>query len=226
MLEILKSIFFDKEFWKLLISISAPVLVAIVGFFIYKKQAKYELFRKRYLEEGFDRLIDDYENAMFSYRHNWQLSFNILRQIRDVPKKYLSTDATEKYFGLGEKVLPTIAVHRINKIFNSNIIWKLHQDLYQFVQQSYFTFEYDFKLAVKVYLESEENKPPTSQEVYNLYLKTFKDMDEPSKKFSLFIGAIKMLSTIFENNIYSMRKLKRFSKRDDIKKILKDIEDL
>ncbi|MCH7723136.1 MAG: hypothetical protein IIC76_07330, partial [Bacteroidetes bacterium] len=208
MFNFLYKILSDADFWKILIAILTPVIVAIIGIWRFKKQREYELVQKRYLDEGFDKLINDYENAMASYHHNWQLSFIVLKQVRDLPKDLISKKAITEYFGLGRMVLPTIALHRVNNLFNNKKLWEMHQLLYAFIQDSYFTFEYDFKIAVENYINDSPSVKVTRKDIYDKYLECFQEMNNKSKKHDVFIGYIKEISSIFEKNSYSKKALK------------------
>ena len=82
------------------------------------------------MDEGFDKLISEYEFALSAYRHNWLIGLSILQQIRDLPRETINTKLLEDFISLKNIILPTISVHRLNNLISIDDLWKKHQALF------------------------------------------------------------------------------------------------
>ena len=90
----------NYKFLQLLVLSISPFIVAILGYVIFLKQKEYEYIRKRYLDEGFDKLISEYDNALSIYRYNWAISLSIIQQIRDLPRDTINTKLLDEYISI------------------------------------------------------------------------------------------------------------------------------
>ena len=214
---------------QVLILIIAAILTAFLSYYfgakIYFKQKEYENIRKRYLEEGFDKLISEYEFALSAYRHNWLIGLSIIQQVRDLPRETVNIKLLDQIVSLKNNVLPTISVHRLNNIVCIDDIWKRHQALFSFVQSSYNTLTCDLYAGVLAYCNDQEKYNLRKDELFKEFFEKLQEFNSKSGKHDQYLGQIKNLSTIFERNVKSNKDMRGFRNWDEVRLIFKQISD-
>lgn len=183
--------------------------LAVIGGYIlavrqYFKQREHEQNRKRYLDEGFDALVSQIEEAFQVFRHNWAYGLHVMQNFRDLRKKTDPDICKDKFRNIDQSSFQMVSVYRIRTVINDELmlIWKIQQTAFVFVEISARLFTSDIASMIRVYLaKSDDDKFPTEEgidEITNEYFTAIESQDIASHRFYQFLAILQDIATEFE----------------------------
>ena len=134
------------------------LLLALLRYFIQKDN---EQNRKRYLDEGFDAMVFQVEEALQVFRHNWSNGLTILRHFRELKGDSDPDICKDRVMELPYKSFTIAPSYRIQLLLNDedHIIWKIQQRLFSFVKTSTDVLTSDLCTMIRLYVAHKDEYP-------------------------------------------------------------------
>lgn len=211
--------------------LTIPFIVMVMALLRYFIQKDNEQNRKRYLDEGFDAMVSQVEEALQVYRHNWSNGLAILKVFRDMREETDPGICKDRAMELPYQTFAIAPSYRIQLLLKDEdyIIWKIQQKLFAFVKRSSDMISTDLCSAIRVYLQHKEEKPnpyeAAVEKAMQLYWQDFRDQKLESGRYHIFLAHLQKMAYYFDNIWWLTKgRARKFGKKKEVLDLLSELK--
>lgn len=206
------------EVLKGLITLTAPIIAAIIALRLYFRQKEYELIKQRYLEGAVDVVSAELEQALGTFSHNWARSINIVKAFRDEKSHFDPTELHKGFLTFDSSRFHRIAHHRIGNLTGSQSIWRIYQIAMAFCLNANSKLTKEIPEAIRLKLTATEIASDENTIAAAMFAE-LQRIDDESHKFASLIRELHQLGLLLETERLNFRTLAKFSKRKEVREM-------
>ena len=204
-------------------------LAALFGIWVFFRQKEYELVRKRYLEDGIDKIVDQIAKALHLYQQNWGRCFLILKTYRDY-KDDTPKDLYSKPFpAVDSNAFLSTNHFLLQQLIRDTVFSDTHQLLLVFLHDAGNIFENNLCAAIRTQIEggkSHSIKPEQRLEWIETCVKCLQALDEEVQPYWVMLRKLHDISFVLERQRFTFKKLERFHKNKTVLSCIKEVREI
>jgi len=200
----------------------AALLTAWFALFFYHKQKEYELVKQRYLDGSVDVIASEIDDSLGVFNHNWARCLNVLKKYRDMEQDFDIKDLDIGFIDYEARHFHQIAHYRLHALTGSLCYWHMYQKIMAFVTNNIAIMQHEIPDTIKTKLTSEAIEADHQIIVEDAF-KLLRKIQKKSHEFAHFSEELHTIAAILEQEKLSVKKVKDFKEKDEIKNSINNI---
>lgn len=213
-----------NELLRIVASLLAGITLAYFGLRLYFRQKEYELVKQRYLDQCLDVVAGELDEVTSVLLNNWARSLELVKELRDAPRNFEVSHLEQGFLPLRASNFNHAAHHRLKALIKSQIVWSCYQLALSRHLALNAVAAKEIPHALSEFIAGRLPQA-TSGEIAEAAFEQLRPMVNESSEFALLQDAIQRIAGHFERSSLSFKDVQNFAELDEVKKIVKDLED-
>ena len=205
------------------VTLLVAIVSAKIGIQIYFKQKEYELVKSRYLDGSVDVISSEVEHGLGVLNHNWARCINIVRAFRDQKDNFEISELEKGFLEFDSSQFQTIPHHRLQNLVGNQIFWDVFQLSLSFVNSSNSVITKEITDSIRIKLTDESVETPI-EEVTDYAIKTLKQINADSRKYSLLTHNLQIVADILEREKLEFKRIEVFHEKKEIEEAIHNLQ--
>jgi hypothetical protein len=209
--------------------IAGVILAALLGIMMFFRQKEYELVRKRYLEEGVDKIVDQVAQALHIYQQNWSRCFLILKTYRDLKDDTRKELYSSPFAAVDPSTYLSTKHYLLQQLVRDSIFYESCQSLLVFLNEASNLFENDLCGAIKIQIEGGKSHsigPEHREDIIATYSKRLVTLNKEAEPYWELLRNLQVISFVLERHKFTFDKLEQFHKDKTVLSCIENVKSL
>ena len=192
------------------------VLASFIALWAFFRQREYETIKKRYLEDGVDKVASEMSKNINTLRHNWTRAIRLLEEYRSYGDAFDLEELKKDYLDVHGGNLENIANQRVHYLTDSIVFWDAFQSSLAFCKSSDDFMKKEVSKVFNMSL-SDDGEHIDKDEVIKAVENKLMEINRKIKPYDRVVSELVSIGQVLERQKFKFKDLQNFHKIDIVK---------